>query len=51
MKNGAIFENSFRETVNSREINALGLKKTSSYYQTTSSKSYKKGRCRSLSFG
>ena len=39
MKNSIIFEKSVREIANSCDINALGFKETSSYYQTTSSKS------------
>ena len=39
MKNGAIFEIFVCKKVNSCNINALGSKKTSSYYQMTSSKS------------
>ena len=39
MKNSIIFEISFRKTVNSCNINALGFKETLFYYQTTFSKS------------
>ena len=51
MKKYAICENHLCEIAKSREINALGFKDTSSYSQTTSSKSYIQDCCRSLSFG
>ena len=51
MKKHGICENSIRETAKSCEINVLGFKETSSYCQTTSSKSYVQDCCRSLSFG
>lgn len=51
MKKHGICEISSRETTKSCEINALGFKETSSYDQTTSSKSYIQEGCRSLSFG
>ena len=51
MKKHGICENRVREAVKSCEINALGLKETSDLCQTTSSKSYIQGCCRSLSFG
>ena len=51
MKKHGICENPIRETSKSCEINALGFKETSSYGQTTSSKSYIQDCCRSLSFG
>ena len=40
MKKHGICEKMNREAVKSREINALGLKHTSSYVLTTSSKPY-----------
>lgn len=51
MKKHGICEKLKNETDKSRVINALGLNETSSYVQPTSSKSYKQGCCRSLSFG
>ena len=51
MKKHSICENYVRETAKSCEINALGLKETSSYGQMTSSKSNLQECCRSLSFG
>ena len=43
MKEHSICENLVREAIKSCEINALGVKETSSYDQTTSSKSFKTG--------
>ena len=51
MKKHTICENLVREAVKPCEINALGFKDTSSYGQTTFSKSFKQDCCRSLSFG
>ncbi len=51
MKKHGICENLVRGAVKSCEINVLGFKETSYYYQTTSSKSFKQDCCRSLSFG
>ena len=51
MKKHGICEISVREADKSCEINVLGFTETSSYGQTTSSKSYVQGCCRSLSFG
>ena len=51
MKKHGIYENRVRETAKSCEISVLGFKETSGLYQTTSSKSFIQGCCRSLSFG
>lgn len=51
MKKHGICENYVRETAKSCKISALGLKEKSELCQTTSSKSYTKDCCRSLSFG
>lgn len=51
MKKYGICEKTVGETAKSFEINALGGKKTSSCYQTSSSKPNKQDCCRSLSFG
>lgn len=50
-KKHGICENRVRETAKSREVNALGFKEMSDLCQTTSSRSFKQGCCRSLSFG
>jgi len=51
MEKNSIRENLARGIVKSREISALGFKETSFYGQMTSSKSYIRDCCRSLSFG
>ena len=51
MKKHGICEISIREADKSYEINVLGFKETSDLCQTTSSKSFNKDCCRSLSFG
>ena len=51
MKKHGICENRVSETAKSHEVNALGFKEMSDLCQTTSSKSFKQGCCRSLSFG
>lgn len=51
MKKYGFCENLIGEAVKSCEINALGFKEKSDLFQTTSSKSFNKDCCRSLSFG